>query len=586
MRHTLGVRASVAFISLGVITSLVAGCSAGAPAAAVRPQRQTFESASGIRACTTPPPLARPLAVDWRPEDRGDLEVIMKQAIAIVAYDCKSVRVLPDCRVEGTYGYIGIPKKEQLLRLDGADELAANLPFSGGRVSGSMNRDSSLDVALALVGQRVASRPQLGRAELRGDCASATHFVRAASVGAFVLKTGSAAQLQGAADVFAFASNGKSTSREAIVNRDGDLTACNATTADDPQAAPACSSLVRLELKAIAPGDLSSPPDPFLEQVTTNACPAGLAESAGKCGRPTPGKPHLCEYGNAPDCRTQCGAGDAPSCTRLGLMHERGDGVSASPSAALSAYQKACESPTPHAPACGRLGLLLLIQPGAANPPEAALHHLDQACQAGWMQACQARIEHFRAQPDLMTRDIIATAERACSGGNGGACTSFGWFLATGLASAAEPAEGEKLKPGPPDHERATFFYRKGCSAGFGLGCTMLAQAYSKGLGVQQDETRAAEILQLACRTGVMSACNELSSYYFLGTGGVEKSDAKGIELLDRACQHGHTSSCFVLGLRYRKGVSVVKSEGKALEYLKKACDGGDKMGCEQMAKR
>lgn len=574
MRHTLRV---AALISLG--------CSAGAPAAAVRPERPTFESASGIGACTTPPVLARPLAVDWRPEDRGDLEVIMKQAIAVVDYDCKSVRVLPDCRVEGTYGYIGIPKKEPLLRLDGADELAANLPFSGGLVAAAMNRDSSLDVALALVGQRVASRPQLGRAELRGDCASATHFVRAASVGAFVLKTGTGARVRAAADVFAFASSGKSTSNEAIVNRDGDLDACNATTPDDPQATPACSSLVRLELKAIAAGDLSAPLDPFLEQVTTNACPAGLAEQAGKCGRPSPGQPHLCEYGNAPDCRAQCGAGDGPSCTRLGLMHERGDGVSPSPSAAISSYQRACDGPAPHAPACGRLGLLLLLQPGAPNPPTAALTHLDQACQAGWMSACQARIDYFRAHPEQMTRGIIASAERACNGANGGACTTFGWFLASGLASAAEPAEGEPLKPGPPDHERATFFYRKGCSAGFGLGCTLLAHAYSNGLGVPQDETRAAEILQLACRSGTLSACSDLSMYYFLGTGGVEKDEAKGIELLDRACQHGHTSSCFVLGLRYRKGVSVAKSEGRALEYLKKACDGGDKMACEQMAK-
>src|SRR3954470_5855018 len=232
-----------------ILGFVLCGCAGGAPAAAVRPNRPTFGDAAGIEACTTPPELARPLAVDWRPEDRGDLEVVMKQAIAVVAYDCKSVRVLPDCRVEGTYGYIGVSKKEELLRLDGADELQANLPFSGGRVSASLDRDSSLDVALALVGQRVASRPRLGRAELHGDCGSATHFVRAASVGAFVLKTGTAAKVHAAADLFAFTSRGNSPSNEAIVNRDGDLSACDATTADDPQAAPACSSLVRLELK-------------------------------------------------------------------------------------------------------------------------------------------------------------------------------------------------------------------------------------------------------------------------------------------------------------------------------------------------
>jgi uncharacterized protein len=103
---------------LGVASLLLLACSGGAPAAAVRPQHQTFGEAAGIKVCTTPPSLARPLAVDWRPEDRGDLEVVMKQAIAVVAYDCQSVRVLPDCRVEGTYGYIGIAKKEQLLRLE------------------------------------------------------------------------------------------------------------------------------------------------------------------------------------------------------------------------------------------------------------------------------------------------------------------------------------------------------------------------------------------------------------------------------------------------------------------------------------
>jgi uncharacterized protein len=108
---------------------------------------------------------------------------------------------------------------------------------------------------------------------------------------------------------------------------------------------------------------------------------------------------------------------------------------------------------------------------------------------------------------------------------------------------------------------------------------------YAKGLGVPADEVRAVELLQLACRAGSMAACSDLSSHYFLGTGGVERSDAKGIELLTRACDHGHSSSCFVLGLRHRKGVSVPKNEGKALEYLKKACDGGDKMGCEQLSK-
>jgi TPR repeat protein len=127
------------------------------------------------------------------------------------------------------------------------------------------------------------------------------------------------------------------------------------------------------------------------------------------------------------------------------------------------------------------------------------------------------------------------------------------------------------FEPGAPDHERATYFYRRGCSAAFGLGCTLLAQAYAKGLGVPQDEPRAVEILQLSCRAGTMSACSDLSSFYFLGTGGLEQSHEQGISLLTRACEHGHTSSC--------------KNESKAMQYLKLACDGGDRMGCAQLLK-
>jgi uncharacterized protein len=564
---------------LGTLAVLLVGCGAGAPSEAVRPDRPTYGDATGVKACATAPTLARPLAVDWRPEDRGDLEVAMKQAIAVVAYDCKSMRVLPDCRVEGQYGYVGIAKKEQLLRLEGADELAANLPFSGGHIAGSMDRGSTLDVALALVGQRVASRPALGRGELHGDCGSATHFVRSASVGAFVLKTGTAAKLTAAADVFTFATSGKSTSSEAVINRDGDLAACTATTPDDLKAAPACSSLVRLELKAIQEGDSQAPIDPFLEQVTANACPSGLTEQAGKCARPEAGTPHLCEYGNREDCRSQCAAGDAPSCTRLGLMYERGDGVTASPNSAIATYQRGCEAK--HAPACGRLGLLLFVQPGAPNPPSAALGYLNDACQAGWMQGCQARLEYFRAHPEHANqKDVIAVAERGCNGGNGGSCTTFGWMLASGFIGATAPD-----KAGPPDLERAVYFYRKGCNAGFGLGCTLLAQAYSKGLGVPKDETRAVEILQLACRSNNMAACSDLSSFYFLGAGGLERSDERGVELLTRACESGHSSSCFILGLRYQKGVSVPKDEGRAMTYLKKACDAGDKTGCDQLTK-
>jgi hypothetical protein len=77
---------------------------------------------------------ARPRVVDRKPEQRGDLEVAMSQGIAVMAYDYHKMDLLPDCTVEGSYGFKGVVLKQQLIRLEDKDEIRANLP---------LNRDGS-----------------------------------------------------------------------------------------------------------------------------------------------------------------------------------------------------------------------------------------------------------------------------------------------------------------------------------------------------------------------------------------------------------------------------------------------------------
>ena len=49
--------------------------------------------------------------MDWKPEQRGDLEIAMRKGVVALAYDCQSVRMLPNCRIDGEYGFTESPAR-------------------------------------------------------------------------------------------------------------------------------------------------------------------------------------------------------------------------------------------------------------------------------------------------------------------------------------------------------------------------------------------------------------------------------------------------------------------------------------------
>jgi uncharacterized protein len=84
--------------------TLVAACpSSQGPAQAIQPTQPTIADADEstappkVEACATP---ARHdlMAVDWTPELRGDLEAAMKEGVALVHYDCKTLTLEPAAR--------------------------------------------------------------------------------------------------------------------------------------------------------------------------------------------------------------------------------------------------------------------------------------------------------------------------------------------------------------------------------------------------------------------------------------------------------------------------------------------------------
>src|SRR5689334_5942418 len=80
---------------LGALALLGAGCGANNAASKLRDENLSLNDVSkddhGGGSCTG---VDKPLVVDADESLRGDIEVAMTKGIAIVAYDCKQIRLL------------------------------------------------------------------------------------------------------------------------------------------------------------------------------------------------------------------------------------------------------------------------------------------------------------------------------------------------------------------------------------------------------------------------------------------------------------------------------------------------------------
>jgi hypothetical protein len=88
--------------------------------------------------------------VDWKAHERANLEEAMARGVAVVAYDCHALRVLADCRVEGSYGLLSINRKVETIELQNEDEMRVNLPATGGILAANLRtelqRGSAIDL--------------------------------------------------------------------------------------------------------------------------------------------------------------------------------------------------------------------------------------------------------------------------------------------------------------------------------------------------------------------------------------------------------------------------------------------------------
>jgi uncharacterized protein len=500
----------------------IAGCGPGSAAEAIRPKDPTASDVLGEGECRGVAEGAEPLVVDWKPEQRGDLEVAMKDGLAVFAYSCTSIKLLPDCHIDGSYGFIGMTKKEQVVRLENADEVRANLPLTGAKLGGEMQRGSSLNVAMVMVGKKRTTWNDPTRVDLKGSCDGATHYVRSATVGAFVLAMGTQAKVAAAAELFGASTSASSSSNKDSRNQEGDPSDCAKSAPDAEKPPPQCGAPIRLVLSPIAaapdPAKVGEAPKPAPKASDEPTCPQGLVLAEGKCTKPTSAAAYQCKAGDEAECTAQCDKGHAGSCSTLGEMLVRSDAGKAS-----GYFKKGCDGDV--AEAC--VGLARLTQ---------------DAAQANQLY------------------------EKGCKGGAAAGCGGLGRAYLTGTGGVgADPA-------------RAVALFSQGCEGGHDESCAQAGQLYAEGKGVAKDPTKAVELHKRACDGSVSQSCLDLGRLYETGGQGLGKNPILAEMLYRRACFRNSPEGCVELG-RYE----YLRNPDMAKRHFQNGCMRNVKLGCAIM---
>ncbi len=464
-----------------------------------------------------------PLIVDWEPEARADLEVQMQDGVTVVAYSSEGLRLLKDCTAPGSYGFVQVSPKEQLIVLESKDEVSANLPASAAamvRVGGEAGRQRAIEIAMKIVGKFRTTRRFVDPRMLRGSCQGATHFVRGAVVGAFAMRSHAGAHARTAAEIFDARVGGGAEGRKAVENRDGDPARCGATSRE--ALLDGCGALLRLELAPVGGEEdqAASSDDPARAALDTG-CPGGFVSSDGKCTTASAGAIHTCRPEEPSECSRQCKAGSARSCAIAGVQ-ERG-------------------------------------RAGDTDAPKRAVELFDRACKGGDSLGCTLLGDAYRFGTGT-SRDVLkagALYGRGCDDGVPAACTQLGtmYYYGDGLT---------------PDLARAVELYGRGCDAGDERSCSLLGDLHLTTSGEFHDPARAVSFFQRACEGDDLAGCIARARAIEFGIGtaaDVPEAIAEKHRLCDR-----HPAACGQLGVDYLAGRGVARNEEAARRLFSRAC--------------
>ncbi|HEY3236727.1 MAG TPA: hypothetical protein VGJ84_18560 [Polyangiaceae bacterium] len=205
---------------------------------------------SALARCKVAASRENPLVTEWPASEKANLQALLQQGAVVVAYGGCTLRVLPQCRVRGSYSWHRTTTASDMVEIRDADELYTKLPLGAVSLEGELQRSGRLAVQTTVSGQLQLNEYDPRSAHAGGACSGATHVVNRLSVGAFKLHSGGLAKAGGGASVIGIASGSAATSREETTLREaGSPTRCEQSTDAAPDAE--CASPIQMFLQPL-----------------------------------------------------------------------------------------------------------------------------------------------------------------------------------------------------------------------------------------------------------------------------------------------------------------------------------------------
>jgi len=534
---------------------------------------------------------ATPLVIDWNPDLRLQIESALSKGIAIVAYDGSSIRILPECKISGAYDFAGTSMKQRMLRISDTNVGAWLLPIAFSsksklEIAPELDRGKSLEVALLFSGRLTATSTHVKKTDLLGSCTGATHFVRAANLGAFAMELSTPGGDRSAVDVFAGSSQAPSTLARAERLQEGSLEACRKVTPLDSSPVPGCDTPLQLDL---APLSDPLPPSDALSIIqgdtswVIGACPNGVeAGSETKCSAGALLKVLDCEKRDLGACEDACNRFKYQfSCGIYGMLltltakkeyAAKGHIGPRSPDEArgFALVEGSCKSGDVRA--CEYLGFLLCMGWGTKADLPRSVPLLTNACDNAKPLGCYALGVAYSGIDDpaqsVPKDDILATRYllRACATGYSRACWRAGTRVFTGTGTTK-------------DQPRALALLKRACDDITSDACSTLGHIYAVGeldgtkFENKTDELLARSYFERACTIQNGAACSEYAGALFQGCLGPVDVD-KVLQLYTTSCDLNHAFGCMAAGMRYCSGDSKLgKDRSKCVMLIKRACE-------------
>jgi TPR repeat protein len=582
-------------------------------------------------ACTDAKVVVEPYVVDLRGAERSHLEASMTEGIALVRYDCNGLEVLKGCSVKGAspdpYTFVGVSIKEDQVQIETLDQLKANLPASAVKLEGELTSGASIDIGLLMIGRKSVPTDAIAREDLSGPgCEGATHFVRSAIVGAFVVDKGTQGKARVAAEIFKAGASAGSEANQRVANKDGKPDDCQVAKPGDKVPPDQCRAAITIELypiaeerPVVADAEQGGAPKPEQEkaQELVTKCQPGFVRAEGKCTPPAQVKAHQCKPGDFADCEAQCTNGDSASCYNYGLLLRFGSpDRAADKDKAAKMFLSACDAEDGPGEACREAAFPLQVEKQWGRYTEL----MQRGCDRGDAGSCDSLGSTLtQGRPPELPKDVkrgIALLESACGMGRQWACST----LATSLIREKVDAErglsllerscdrggigdcgqlaflyGQGQAPGGKSPTKALEYEVKACDLGAAFSCGTAGKKLVEAKGVKRDLDRAHDLFVKGCPAPDPSkkfmsmskdACVGLAEMHMTGKG-ASKAPAKAEEILQRGCADRNNMTCVELSAFYAKGAKgIPKDDAKAEKILRDACDRKDPNSCTELGKQ